>query len=87
MARRRLDMHHLKQIITVFVLSLSMNVFAEDVSIDTDYYVSDLSCEAEVIAIEKEGLEEVTKYGTIELPEYVVTCKIDDSIMVSLNAK
>jgi len=80
-------MHHLKQIITILSLSLSMNVLAEDVAIDTEYYVSGLSCESEVIAIEDKGPEVVTKHGTVELPEFVVTCKLDDFIMVSLNAE
>lgn len=85
MARRRLDMHHLKQIITVIALSFSMNVVAEENTIDTEYYVSGLSCETEVIAIEDNGSVDVTEHGTVELPEFVVTCKLDDSIMVSMN--
>ena len=79
-------MKHFKQIIAVLVLLIPINALAEESILDSEYYVSELSCNTEVVAInDHEASMEVINQDTVVLPNFVVTCNVDDSFMVSLS--
>ena len=80
------NMKHFKQIIAVLVLLIPINALAEESILDSEYYVSELSCNTEVVAInDHEASMEVINQDTVVLPNFVVTCNVDDSFMVSLS--